>query len=382
MAAGAGRILEQMTNAALGKRAPLLLAMGVPAIVIAAILIHGYDGVTYLRGDCPYYYWTALALLKGHGLDISSELPGGWQHHINQIALSIGNTSVPKHPVVMPILSLPFIGAFDKPGALIFNVVQMGTLLLVLYQLGCSVARPYAASAAVVITFVGSMLPHYVWNYSPDVCATVLLMSGTLVVSIASRLRGWLAGGLLLGAAAVAKFPLIVFLPGAVLLTQKPNWKSMLPVAGGIAVPLAAFAIMNIHLFGSPFVTSYDRIATLKDGNVPAVYSQRSSFDLPIGEGARRQVFDKEHGLLTTSPVTLLALLGVPLLMAQHPRFGAHLVLGSLALFLLFSMYDQWDASHYGNRFLMPTVAAFTVPLAVAFDWIAGRLAARRVTVT
>lgn len=355
--------------------AALLVALGIPGLVMAAILVRGYDGVTYLRGDCPYYYWTALALLNRQGFDISGELPEGWQHHLNQIALSITNTPVPKHPVVLPIVSLPFIAAFGKPGALVFNVVQILLLLLVLYRMAALVAGPVAASAAVVLTFLGSLFPHYVWNYSPDVCATLLLMAGTLLVATGSRTFHFLLGGFLLGAAVVAKFPLAIFLPGSFFIRDQPFWKMSLATIAGMAVPLALFALMNLQLFGSPFITSYDRIATLKHGNVPAVYSQRKSFDLPITKGIRGQLLDREHGLLTTSPVTVLAVLGVPLLLRREPRLGAHLVLSSLALFLLFSTYDQWTASHYGNRFLMPAVAAFTVPLAIACDRIsAGRV--------
>ena len=66
---------------------------------------------------------------------------------------------------------------------------------------------------------------------------------------------------------------------------------------------------MNVHLFGSPFVTSYDRIVTLAGGRFQ-IYSQRSSFDLPIVEGIRGQLFDHDHGLLATSPITLLAIAG------------------------------------------------------------------------
>ena len=369
---GCGRLL-QSAGTRLATHVPLVLAVGLPSLLNLAIVLHGYDGVTYMRGDCTYYYWTATALLEGHGLYIGSQLPGGWEKHINQVSLSIDNRAVPKHPVVMPILSLPFIAAFGKVGALIFNLVQVTILLWLLYRLASSVVQPFAATAAVVVTFLGSALPHYVWNYSPDMCATVLLVGGTLLVSAGPRTRDSICGGVLLGAACVAKLPLIVFLPGSLLLLRKPFWKPAVAVSAGIAIPLVAFALMNIHLFGSPFVTSYDRIATLDPGNVPAVYSQRSSFGLPIGEGARAQLFESEHGLLTTSPVTLLALLGVPALFVRYPRLAAHVVGGSVVLFLVYSTYDQWNASHYGNRFLMPVMAAFTVPLAAMFDQIARR---------
>jgi hypothetical protein len=41
-------------------------------------------------------------------------------------------------------------------------------------------------------------------------------------------------------------------------------------------------------------------------------------------------------------------------------------------LYGLFSIYWEWATSHYGNRFLMPIVAAAAVPLAALLQWMAG----------
>ncbi len=341
-----------------------MIALAVPSLVNAAILVHGYDGGPYLRGDCPYYYYTALALLKDRRFELSRQLPGGWYRHINQIALSKRGKPVAKHPVVMPILSLPFVALFDKPGTLAFNVVQCTLLLGVLYLLAARVAHPFAASAAVVLTYVASFLPHYLWNYSPDLCATVLLTAGTLVVAAARGRRDRVWGGVLLGLACAAKYPFVVFIPPTLFLIPRPFLKSALAVAAGMLIPLSLFALLNIHQFGSPFTTGYDRIATLSADYVASTYSQRSSFDLPFREGFSGQIFDPEHGLLHTSPITLISLLGFPVLLWRNRRLGAALATGSLALFLLFCLYDQWNASHYGNRFLMPVVAFGAVPLA------------------
>lgn len=358
--------------------AGLVVALAIPTIVNAAIVVHGYDGGPYLRGDCPYYYYTALAVLKDHRFDLSKQLPGGWWPHVNQVALSKTGRPVAKHPVVMPILSLPFVAIFGKPGTLVFNLAQCTALVWILYLLALRVARPFAASAAVVLTYIASFLPHYLWNYSPDVCATLLLTAGTLVVAAGKRRRDWIVGGVLLGLAVGAKYPLVLFLPGTLLLIGRPFWKPALAVAAGVVIPLALLGLLNIHQFGSPLTTGYDRIAILSRDYVASTYSQRSSFDLPFRQGLSGQIFDHDHGLLRTSPVTLISLLGVPALIWQRRRLGTHVVVGSLALFLLFCIYDQWDASHYGNRFLMPAVAFGALPLAALIDQLpAGRSAKR-----
>ena len=98
------------------------------------------------------------------------------------------------------------------------------------------------------------------------------------------------------------------------------------------------------------------------------VYSQRASFDLDPVVGARGQIFDATHGLLYSSPITLVSLGGLVLLGRRKPGLAWYLGASSVALFLFYSTYDQWNASHYGNRFLMPVIAFGGVPLAVLSD--------------
>ena len=353
-------------------RWPAVIAVLVPAAVSFGILIHGYDGITFLRGDCPYYYWTALALLRDHTFNLTNQLPGGWRGHLGQVAMSVGGQPVPKHPVVLSIVSLPWVATLGEAGALVFNVLQIITLVWLLFLISARVCRPAAASAAVIFTFTGSFLPHYVWNFSPDVCATLLLTGAFLLLSIDRGDLSHVFAGFLLGLACVAKFPLSLFVPGCLLLLSKPRVRNGLLVVSGASVPLALFAFFNARLFGSPFVTSYDRIVTLTANGMPAVYSQRSSFDLAVGKGVVGQLLDPRHGLLTTSAITIASLAGLPFLARKDWRLTACIVVGSLGLFLFYSTYDQWAASHYGNRFLMPVVSLFSVPLAAALERLVG----------
>ena len=200
-----------------------MLAVAIPSIVNAAIIARGYDGGPYLRGDCPYYYYTALALLKDRRFDLSRRLPGGWYQHVNQIALSKNGRPVAKHPVVMPILSLPFVALFGKPGTLLFNVVQCTVLLAVLYLLAVRVAHPFAASAAVVLTYVVSFLPHYIWNYSPDLCATSCWRPERWLWLRRADVATGYGAACCLGLACAAKYPLVLFIPATLFLVRRPS---------------------------------------------------------------------------------------------------------------------------------------------------------------
>lgn len=346
-----------------------MVAVLVPALVYGGIVLSRYDGLPYLRGDCQYYYYTAVSLWYDHDLDLANQLPPPLQRHSDDVALDRGGRLVPKHPIWFSVVSLPSIIAFGAPGALAINLVQ---LLLLLY-LACRYASRFAArpaaATAVLLTGVASFLPHYVWNFSPDIFASLLLIAGLLALPAdrtPKRGRHFVAG-LLLGVAAVTKFSLLLALPAIPLLCGRPLRRTLPALAAGLAVPVVLAAMLNAHLFGSPFVSSYDRIATIEHESI-VVHSQRSDFDLPLRTGAWRQLTDRKRGLIFTTPVTLISLIGLFFLARRNRPVFFYLTATFLAFFVFFSKYRLWWASFYGNRFLMPIVILATVPLAVLID--------------
>jgi hypothetical protein len=359
---------------------PLLLALGPLLLVYLWIVATGFDGRHYLRGDCPYYFLTAVSLLQDGDLDLGNQLreSADLQRHSADVSLDRFGRLVPKHPLVLPLLALPLIAALGAPGALLFNLLQLAALLYVLFALARRAAGPWAAAAAVALTGVATFLPQYAWNFSPDLLATLLLAGGLVALPAgrgAAPLRHLLAGALF-GLALVAKLPYAVALPGALALVGSPWRRTLPPLAAGLALPLALLALLNLHLFGSPATTAYDRIAVFEHGGVRA-YSQRGDFDLPLRAGLAGQLFDREHGLLPTTPITLVSLAALPLLARRHRRLAFAVAFASAALLLLFSRYQLWYTSEYGNRFLMPLVALAALPLAALCEWAADKLRRR-----
>jgi hypothetical protein len=341
----------------------------IPALVYGAIILARYDGLPYIRGDCQYYYYTAVSLWYDHDLDLENQLPPPLQRHSDDVAFDTNGRFVPKHPIWFSIVSLPSIIAFGAPGALMVNLVQLLLLLYLLCRYATRVAAAPAAAAAVVLTGVTSFLPHYVWNFSPDIFTSLLLIAGLLALPAdrtPKRARHILAG-LLLGLAAVTKYPLILALPAIPLLCGRPL-RRMLPALGvGLAVPVVLTAMLNTHLFGSPFVTPYDRIATIGYDSV-VLHSQRSDFDLSLKIGARRQLTDRNRGLVFATPVTLASLIGLWFLARGNRPVFLYLTITFVALFTFFSKYRWWGASFHGNRFLMPIVVLAAIPLAVLIE--------------
>lgn len=345
------------------------LAIGVPTLVFLAVIAVQYDGRPYLRGDCQYYYFTAVSLLEDHDLDLANNLTRPLVRHSDDVSLDTRGRLVPKHPIWMALFALPLIAAFGAPGALVFNLLQLVLLLYLATRLAARYSSPWDSSIAIALTGVTSILPHYAWNFSPDIFSCVLLVAGMVALPAnrsANTLRLGIAG-LLFGLAAISKFSLFLALPALPLLCGRPFRKSLPALVLGLLVPAALFSALNFHLFGSPLTTSYDRMARI-EGDVVVVHSQRSDFGIPVLEGVRGQIMDRANGLLFTSPITLLSLLGLyPL--ARHDRGAAlYLILTFLAVFLFFSFYGQWRASHFGNRFLMPISVLAAVPLAALLD--------------
>lgn len=342
-----------------------LVAMGLPLVVYLLVLSMGYDGGPYLRGDCEFYFQTARSLLNDHDLDLSNEMPDADRRHVDQVSQDVRGRVVPKHPVLMPIAAVPFVAWEGRKGALHFNLLQLTLLSGAMYLLARRVARPGTAAGAAVAATLGSFLPHYAWNFSPDVFSALLLVAGlALVTSPRDDRRGLVGGAVLVGLAVWAKQALVVFVPGVFLLIPTLSKRNVLAVCAGLAVGILPFLALNTYLFGSPFVTSYDRII----GGGHQIYSQKNAFVLPFREGAWGQFADGNHGLLLTSPITLAALVGFVPLARRQPRVAVALAVGMAGLFALYSIYWDWATSHYGNRFLIPIVALAAVPLAALLD--------------
>jgi hypothetical protein len=332
-----------------------------------------YRPLSFLIGDCPYYASTSVSLLFDGDLDLRNQLLGGLKVHGRQIALGENAAWYPKHPILMPVVALPFLWAFGMPGFLLFNLVVLALLAVGLMKLARSVASPPAAAIGALLMVTGTFLRHYGYNFSPDVFAT-----GVLVAALLATIRGMDArGGLLAGLAVVAKLTHLFLVPlflGYSILAR--GWRAGARAAACAALPLLALAALNLVLFGSPFETSYDRNVAVEADGI-ATLSHRGLFDGdPLG-GLAAELFDLRHGLLTTSPILFLALPGFFLLFRRRPLDAALYLLIGEFLLLFFGTYRYWMTSHYGNRFLIPVVAICVPAISLSLDWLWRRLGSR-----
>jgi len=323
----------------------------------------------YYEGDCPYYISTALSLLNDGDIDLRNQLRGGLEVHGRQIALGRGGQWYPKHPILMPIAALPFLAAFGMPGFVIFSVVLLAAFPVALMRLARPFAPPAAAAGAAALLMAGTFLRRYDYNITPDLFAALLGASGLLDLMRGRHLRG----GVVLGISAAAKPSNLFLLPfGLLYALAGQGRRGLLRCAAGATVPVIALLLLNAALFGSPFVGSYDRNVLLRDGTLTVV-SHMGQFDRNALRGLAGELFDRERGLVPTSPVLWLALPGFALMLRRHRREAVLTLLLSEFYLLLFATYRYWDTTRYGNRFLILVVALASPPLALILEWLKER---------
>ena len=341
------------------------LLLGVSLVYIGAV----YEPAGFLIGDCPYYAQTAISMALDHDLDLANNLHGGPAVHARQVSLGARGEWYPKHPILMPLLSLPLLPLCGMKTFLIMNVAVLLALAWVIFVLCRLVSTPAASAAATLASFCGSFLILYSYNYSPDMLSC-LFLAGAVLAAATSRpgLAGLLAGLTVFGSTSrLVVLPLL-----AAYIFWRGRWRAAAWFCAVCAAPLLIQAGLNTWMFGSPLISPYMRIMDVQDGAM-VLRSHVSDFTNPVWSGIVGQLLDPRKGLLFTAPVLIASALGFPLWFRKRADLLV-LCLGlSEFLFLFFSTYRLWPTSHIGNRFLMPVIALSAPGLACLTDWLLER---------
>jgi len=338
-------------------------AVGLAAFVAGgAFCVAEHRPLTFLVGDGPYYAATAVSILHDHDLDLRNQLRGGLEVHGRQIALGQNGAWYPKHPILMPVTTLPFLALFGMDGFLLFNLVVLGAAAAVMTLLARRHVSSGPAVAAVALLLLGTFFRDYVYNLSPDLFATLLFLLATLLLFE----ERFLVAGLALGAAVAAKFLLIVLIPvvGVAAFAAR-GLRGGVRLAAGLIPAAVALLVTNAALFGSPFVTSYDRGVSVASGQEQLI-THRAQFDGDFARGLLGELADLRHGILPTAPVVLLVVPGLLLLGRRRRPEALFTAAVFVTLLAVLAPYREWTASHAGNRFLMPAIALFAPAMALA----------------
>jgi hypothetical protein len=333
-------------------------------------LLWGRKGHDHIRGDAFLYRAIGQSIAEDHDLILNNNMAGREPFGAGgQLALGADgrlDRLVPKHAILMPLVSLPFYRAFGNEGLLYFEWVCLLGLAVLLYAISKRYADVASATAVALLWGATTLFLDLSQDYSIDVFGSLLLLSGTLLA-----LRGsyeWAA--LVLGisiAGRLQNLPLVAVVSLFVatqLLFFDPGPRSRAVARGAaygviLALSLIPFLASNQALYGAPFTTGYQR-AVDHEG----IDDHTLRFDQPWRKGLARILYAHKISLLPRDPVLLLSLAGViPAL--RHARRRELALLGSLALaqHALYAPYQGWS-----DRYLLTTVAVGAPFAALTID--------------
>ena len=237
---------------------------------------------SFLVGDCPYYRATLLSLLKDQDLDIKNNIERKQYNSSGNVALGLRGEWYPKHTILMPITALPFYAIWNDRGLLAFNISQLCLILTLIWYGSRRYTSTALATGLTLYYAFGTCLRVTAYNFAPDLFSTLLVLGG--LVALLSRRTA--LGGLLLGFSLWAKWTNAVFLPiaGLYVLSFR-EWRPVLRFCICVALPLAGLLALNHHMFGSPFVTPYDRVLVRAHRKMVLEASHRTFFNNPFWSG-------------------------------------------------------------------------------------------------
>jgi hypothetical protein len=339
----------------------------------------------FIKGDCYYYRAVIVSLFEDGDLLLVNNIETDPLN--GQLALGKQGL-VPKHPIFMPLVSAPFYKAFGDRGLLIFNIIDCMILAMLIFKLNQLFFDNYISFITTVLYATGTLFFNYVYNYSPDVFATVLVLAG---LNLVLRERFY-SGAVFLGLSVFAKLPnallagIILLYAGLMVLREHGKagelrlglskcWGKIIWTAALFGLALAPLGLVNHALFGSPFVTGYQR--TAESGPTAGemlVTNHVNKFNQPFLLGAWRLLFDPNSGLVPTNPILILALLGLLHVNRSANKQALYLIITICAAqFLSFAKYDDWQTSEFSNRFLMTFVAGSSVLTSTYLQTLSGR---------
>ncbi len=377
-----------------------------------------------VRGDGIGYYAYARSLLIDHNLQFKGDWkppnPAPFLTTRNKAGHIVATNQYTKtghianfYPVGPAILWAPFLAVahvavlgarqlgstvsadgFSRPYlmAMAFATALYGFLgLLLSFRLARSYFEERWALWATVAIWFGSSLPVYMyvdpaWSHAHSMFVVALFLWYW------NRTRGvrtgiqWFTLGLISGLMLDVYFANAVFL--AVVL---PDFSSACRSAwherkreGG-----SGWSVLRFHiLYGAGILISL----------LPTVITRAIIFGNPLAMGGYandpwrwtspafgRILFSSSHGLLTTTPILIPAVLGLFLLWRQVPNVGGILFAAALAFYILIAVYPWWNGVvSFGNRFFVSLTPLFILGLSAAFSgfarlWGNARAAAWRI---
>jgi hypothetical protein len=361
----------------------------------------------WVRGDGVGYYAYARALLVEHRLNFEQD----WMHG-NQ-SFTMGRLDASGHVLSgeytptghianiwsigpsllwLPFLWLTHMGVLlsDHLGAHVaadgFSIPYVLTMALATALYGFlgllfsfSIARKYFRERCAFLATIGiwwaSSLPVYMyfnpsWSHAHSAFAVALFLWYWDRTRGERTIRQWILLGLLSG------FIVNVYYPNGVLL--------LVPLFEGITWYWRNLtsAANRLHATMRLFVRHLIYVGTFVVALLPTLISREIIFGsylqtgyAPVTAWAWRApalwnvLFSSDHGMLSWTPILILALIGLILFRRVDKPFATFLLVAFLAFYGVVAVHPDWDGmSSFGNRFFISLTPIYILGLASFFD--------------
>lgn len=357
-------------------------ALAIAVCLVALVLTVGevaarYVPHTWIQRDGRFYVNVNTTIVEDLSVDqgefAASWYEGnlGWNRSLDagwsNVALGRNGEHLPKHPILLPILSTPLFWAFGLYGTLIFNVLMFGLIAAAAFVLARKHASMAAAAFAAIALPLATGIRDHAYDYHVDVLMLALFTGG---FALCYARRG-LWAGLLIGACVVLRPTSLLWVPSlALILAADRDWRTLKHALIGGAIPLVLFALSNTWLYGMPWWSGYNRVLVVVNGEAQ-IADVSDAFGVPFEQGLET-LWNGPYGVEHRLPLMFAALPGLLFLLRKKPSYVVAAVIGTAASIVVFAPY-RW----YGDRFLWPSCALLVPALAVTFDQLARALRRR-----
>ena len=350
-------------------------------LVYGMFVLRKYEAYTFTRYDPGWMICAVMSIVGDGDLDLRNQLANDPNRAADQTSRGARGEWYPLHEYLMAVVTVPFYLLLGVNGCLLFNLVILTLLMLLLYRICLCHLDSLSAFTAVALTAFASLFTEYSYSYSLDVFSTFMLVLSYYVII---RTRCFL-GGIAWGLAVYARLANAVTLVGVLpfLVTNGWSWpgRTERDTSVGNAVqrakPVFLFLVgcvpaaicllgANWWMYGSPFLTSYERWQRFPAGSA-VVSTQMSAFSCSVVERLPGVLLDTQSGLIVGGPLMIAAVIyGVRSYWHEAPREALLVALTCAAQIYMYSKYCLAVPGSPGNRYLMPVVALCAVPLGFA----------------
>lgn len=349
------------------------LLVGVSVMVVYLLLLPHVERTWRATGDEPHYLLAAHSLVYDLDFDLANNygqldyLAFYFSREIEpQIRTNRAGQQILNHQLGLPALIAPVYALGGRAGVLVFQAILGGLLAALTFKLARLISgdeqAALLAALMVALTPPVGLYQYLVYPELPGAALTTVV----LYLVISRDRPGTLAiVGVML---ALAALPWLNrrFAPLALVLAVLVAWswrkKSFWP---GFAA-LAATLVSLVLLWGLESQLSQPVRADIVAPADAAVLWSR------LGRGVGWLV-DQQRGLFILAPVYILALWGVPFLVADsyrsRNRYWSILLPFALTLAVTVLAGGYWVAWEVGPRFLVVALPALTPALALAWRY-------------